>query len=79
MRDAVVFRDEWLVGEGKPASTVEEFPAYVWLKRGVAGGTVNDKKQVDEPLKENDHGMDAVRYLVADRDPIARAGLRVIT
>jgi len=78
MRDSVVFRDEALVGEGRPASTIEELPGYVWLRRGVAGGSVNDKKLQDEPLKENDHGCDAMRYVVVDRDPIARAGLRVV-
>lgn len=78
MRDSVVFRDETLVGEGRPASTIEEFPGYVWLKRGQAGSTVNDKKLQDEPLKENDHGMDSCRYIVVDRDPIARPGLRMV-
>jgi hypothetical protein len=56
MENSVVFRDETLIGDGRPASTIEEIPGYVWLKRGIAGGTVNDKKLQDEPLKENDHG-----------------------
>jgi len=77
MRDAVVFRDETLIGEGKPASTVEEFPGYRWLRRGTSESP-SDKKPVDEPLKENDHGMDTTRYLVVDRDPIARPGLRFV-
>jgi hypothetical protein len=78
MRDSLVFRDESLIGDGKPASTVEEIPGYVWLRRAHAGGGVNDKKPVDEPLKENDHGMDAMRYLVVYRDPIRGRGLAVI-
>lgn len=78
MRDAVIFRDETLVGEGKPASTVEEFPGYRWLRRG-SSESPTDKKPVDEPLKENDHGMDTTRYLVVDRDPIARPGLRFVS
>lgn len=49
-------RDQSLIDAGKPASTVEEFPGYIW----------NDKK--DAPVKENDHGMDTTRYLVADLD-----------
>jgi phage terminase large subunit len=77
MRDALVHRDEDLEGEGKPTCTVEEFPAYRWLKRGTSEHP-SDKRPVDEPLKENDHGVDCCRYLVVDRDPIARAGLRVV-
>jgi hypothetical protein len=77
MRGATIFRDESLVGEGKPASTVEEFPGYRWLRRG-SSESPTDKKPVDEPLKENDHGMDTTRYLVVDRDPIARPGLRFV-
>lgn len=77
MKDALVYRDEDLEGEGKPTSTVEEFPAYRWLKRGTSEHP-SDKRPVDEPLKENDHGMDTTRYLVVDRDPIRRAGLRVV-
>lgn len=77
MRDSVIFRDEALVGEGKPAATVEEFPGYRWLRRG-SSESPSDKKPVDEPLKENDHGMDCSRYIVVDRDPIARPGLRFV-
>ncbi len=42
---------------GKPISTEEEFAGYVWHPDGK-----------DEPVKENDHGMDALRYLVRHRD-----------
>lgn len=77
MRDALVHRDEDLEGEGKPTSTVEEFPAYRWLKRGTSESP-SDKRPTDEPLKENDHGMDTTRYLVVDRDPIKRSGLRTV-
>lgn len=77
MRDALVYRDEDLEGEGKPTCTVEEFPAYRWLKRGTSESP-SDKRPTDEPLKENDHGMDTVRYLVVDRDPISRPGLRFV-
>jgi PBSX family phage terminase large subunit len=77
MRDALVHRDEDLEGEGKPTSTVEEFPAYRWLKRGTSESPA-DKRPTDEPLKENDHGMDTTRYLVVDRDPIRRSGLRTV-
>lgn len=49
-------RDQALIDAGKPASTVEEFPGYIW----------NDAK--DAPVKENDHGMDTTRYLVTELD-----------
>lgn len=64
-RDAVVSRDQALVDAKKPASTFEELPGYVW----------NDKGK-DAPLKENDHGMDAMRYAVMERDVQPRPGLR---
>jgi hypothetical protein len=32
----------------------------------------------DEPLKLNDHGMDAMRYLMKDQDPLARPGIRIM-
>jgi PBSX family phage terminase large subunit len=58
LRDSLVERDPAL-GK-KPASIVEEFDAYVWPK--------NDK---EEPVKEYDHGMDAMRYAVAFVDGLA--------
>lgn len=39
---------------GKPTSTLEEIPGYVW----------NDKKTREEPKKEDDHGVDTLRYAV---------------
>lgn len=55
-KGALHSRDQALVDAGKPASTVEEFPGYIW----------NDAK--DAPVKENDHGMDTTRYLVTELD-----------
>lgn len=66
VRDAVVERDEDLVQRKLPASTVEEVGGYVW----------EDKKTKEAPLKENDHGMDTTRYVVAKRDLGARPGIR---
>jgi PBSX family phage terminase large subunit len=56
-KNATVRRDQLLLDAKKPASTLEEIPGYVW----------NDKGK-DEPLKENDHGSDAMRYMVMERD-----------
>lgn len=67
MRDAVIHRDPLLEDARKPASTVEEIPGYVW----------NDKGK-DEPMKENDHGQDAARYLVMERDVQPRPRVRFL-
>jgi len=60
LRDGVVERDEALSQAGKPTCTAEEMNSYVWaVKPGGAG----DLKE--QPVKEADHGMDAMRYMVA--------------
>jgi phage terminase large subunit len=41
-----------------PTRTVEEFPSYVW----------KDRSQKEKPRKEDDHGLDALRYLIATID-----------
>jgi len=68
LRGALVERDEGLAEAGKPVSTVEEFPAYVWPK-GIDG-----KPMKEVPVDEDNHGMDCVRYLVrhVDGAPVAR-------
>lgn len=69
-----------LTDAGKPASTLEELGVYVWDTR-------NPDRPKDEPLKENDHGMDCGRYAArlvnqvypnggqADSDPYGLAGM----
>lgn len=69
MRDAVVDRDEELADAKKPTCTAEEFLGYVW-------NTGAGKKPKEEPLKEDDHGMDCVRYLCAHKDLKSRARVR---
>lgn len=59
MRNAVVERDERLEGSKLPKCTVEEMPDYTYPK-GADGKPVKE-----EPVKVNDHGMDAMRYAVA--------------
>lgn len=56
MRDALTYRDPGLVTRALPTCTAEEVGGYVW----------NATKE--EPVKENDHGMDAMRYLVMHVD-----------
>lgn len=48
--------DKLLKQSGAPTSTIDEFGSYVWDARGVLTR--------ETPVKQFDHGMDAVRYLV---------------
>lgn len=59
--DMLKERDELLAKKKKPVSTLGEFGFYVWKKSA-------DGSQQEEPLKENDHGMDTDRYMVAHFD-----------
>lgn len=52
VRNARVQQDANLKESGKPTSTLEEIPGYVW-----------DSKK-EEPIKADDHGVDALRYMV---------------
>jgi phage terminase large subunit len=62
LKGCTVERDSRLIEAKKPASTVEEFPAYVWAP------TLPNRAMKEEPTKVHDHGMDALRYLVAEVD-----------
>lgn len=55
-RHALVERDNSLADAGKPTCTIEELPGYVW----------NPEK--DAPVKDDDHGMDQMRYVVMHRE-----------
>lgn len=69
-RDALVSVDEALRDRGKPARTADEIEGYVW--EPAADGKI-DK---DRPLKLDDHGVDSLRYVVADRDLAPRMRVR---
>lgn len=56
MRNALMRRCRILAEAKKPTSLAEEFDGYVW--------NTNSAK-AEEPLKENDHGADACRYLIS--------------
>lgn len=73
LRDAVVEKDGSLEEAHRPQSTLEEVPDYVW-KETKEGKTVKE-----EPVKNNDHGCDAMRYVVAHRDTSDRAIFRSFT
>jgi len=59
-RDALVERDPDLARQKKPTCTIEEPESYVWAESptGIK----------EEPVKEDDHGMDTDRYMVARFD-----------
>ncbi len=66
LRDCVVARDQDLLDLHLPACTAEEISGYIWA----------NSKTKEAPLKENDHGCDALRYLVAQRDLGGRPNVR---
>jgi phage terminase large subunit len=61
--DALVERSEELDDDELPVSTLTEIEGYVW-ERGPDGKT----KRGERPVKDNDHGMDAMRYMVMHLD-----------
>jgi len=67
MRGALVEVDQRMVEQRKPTCTLEEIPAYVWPK-DVSGRAVKE-----QPVKENDHGVDDIRYMVMHFDGARRA------
>lgn len=61
LRDSAVDRDPELAEAGRPTSTADEITGYVW---DTSGG----RQLKETPLKVDDHGMDAMRYVVAELD-----------
>ncbi len=59
MRGALVERDDTLEMSHRPVCTEQEFDSYVWPK-GADGRSLKEA-----PVKEHDHGLDALRYAVA--------------
>jgi len=64
LAETLVEIDPELVDQARPWKTTQEFPTYVW----------NDRKTKEEPIKENDHGLDAVRYAVMEYDAATTKG-----
>jgi PBSX family phage terminase large subunit len=67
-RDALTERDQALTYARRPVCTQDEVVEYVW----------DDKARKEAPRKENDHGMDAMRYVVAAIDLVGRPRFRVL-
>jgi phage terminase large subunit len=60
-RNLLVERDKLLAEKKLPTSVIEEPDSYVWDTR-------QGMKKGEQPVKENDHGLDAGRYGVAYHD-----------
>lgn len=65
VRDSLVDRDLTLDEKKLPLCSEEEIDAYVW---DTSNGTKKDAKKGEQPVKKDDHGMDAMRYMVAQLD-----------
>lgn len=76
--DAIVERDKELLDKKKPTCTLDEVVGYIW-DRGTTIAQDKGKPPKEAPVKEDDHGMDAMRYMVAQRDLKARPRVRSIT
>lgn len=63
LRDSLVERDPDLADRKLPCSTEEEYGGYIWNEGG-------GRRKGEEPLKEQDHGMDMTRYAVAFADEL---------
>lgn len=70
--DATIERDEALAQLAKPTSTQQEILGYIWDRR-------DGRPPKEEPVKANDHGMDAMRYMVAYKDIKKKTKMRVIS
>lgn len=70
-RDSLVETDPELEEAALPTDAAGEITGYVWaVKPGNKGGLK------EEPVKQNDHAMDAMRYMVAARDLVGRTRVR---
>ena len=71
VRGALVERDPLLDEASLPMCATDEVGGYVWaVKPGNAGGLK------EEPVKKDDHAMDALRYMVAAKDLGGRPRVR---
>lgn len=69
VRNAVVGQDAALREAKRPCSTLEEFDSYVWP------ASREGRAEKEEPIKDSDHGMDAMRYMVYGQDGAASVSL----
>jgi phage terminase large subunit len=77
-QESLIQVDHALEEAKKPTRTAEEFPDYTWdpkAARAVSGMNAGNTVR-ETPLKQNDHGMDCVRYMVAFLDVQKKVKLR---
>lgn len=66
LRDSLVEKDMSMELKFKPTCTADEFPAYAWQQ------APDGKPAKEEPVKVDDHGVDATRYGVMWLDGLGR-------
>lgn len=76
--NALVEVDKELSNSKKPTCTIDEMVGYIW-DRGTVKAQNDGKAPKEQPVKEDDHGMDAMRYMVAELDLRGRPRIRTIT
>lgn len=76
-QDAIVKRDQELADKKKPTCAIDEIVGYIW-DRGTVMAQQNGKPPKEQPVKADDHSMDALRYMVAFRDLKSRPRIRTI-
>jgi phage terminase large subunit len=64
--------DPELADSKKPTCTAEEIPGYIWAP------AIDGRPVKEDPVKVDDHGCDAMRYLVAELDLAARPRIRML-
>lgn len=64
LRDSLDERDPSLEAEKRPCCFEEEIPSYIWKPRPSTAAS-DMKNAPDEPIDRDNHGCDAVRYMVA--------------
>lgn len=69
MRDSLVERDTLLVESKLPCQTVDEITGYVWEQGG-------QDRLKEAPKKQDDHGMDCVRYVTTELEAGPKPQLR---
>lgn len=67
MRGALVEVDRRRSARELPTCTEEEIVEYVWPDKGESG-----ELKREHPVKEHDHGMDAMRYLLFTRNDLTK-------
>ncbi len=71
VRGALAERDLLLEAAKKPMCTEQEVTGYVWPE-----GVKPDQRE--HPVKQDDHGMDGMRYMCAERDLGGRPRIRTL-